>query len=381
MATVLLLLLLAHLQPGDLKDEAIFRLNCPQAPCWRYWNGNCYCIEANRKGTWNEALKFCKRYSHTELVAFASFVEKYWIMGLPLDNFWTGLNNLDGMTTFSWSEGTPANMRLSWLQLSHPVQPNTTYCVKVSKHSLVALQCSTKAHWICKRSACELQLKEGTVGRCVGLDLANQTALILNCSEKYKWICKRKEMVDIFDVFVDRFISGPLEPEYYISFSAAVVDCLSDFNCTGIVQDYQYFRRTRGIDEIDTYEEAATAYIKRVYSNVGVFVILYTECSFGYYGENCASVCDQCYGGLRCNSVTGKCPEKMQCIGAFKGEMCELGIKHPKCPPSGPWWFFDGRCYYFEIGLKVYHPWASERCSYFKDGHLIKIKNEKEKVF
>lgn len=70
-------------------------------------------------------------------------------------------------------------------------------------------------------------------------------------------------VVEIFDVFVDQFISGPLEPEYYISFSSALVDCLSDFNCTGIVQDYQYFRRTRGIDEIATYEEAATAYIKR----------------------------------------------------------------------------------------------------------------------
>ncbi|XP_053153370.1 uncharacterized protein LOC128345453 isoform X3 [Hemicordylus capensis] len=574
-----LFLLLISLQSGAMRDEARFRPNCPQAPCWRYWNGNCYCVVADQEETWTEALKFCKRYRQTELATLTSILEKNWILSLPLDNFWIGLNNLEESDTFSWSEGTPANMRLTWLRLSHPVQANTTYCVKISKHSLVALHCDAKAHWICKQSvvvdryqkyegkvllsppdftpqvhtdlvsakaaclqlreqctgitvwndtyaltrgtvllrseeshsvayvksdcsmgyfgrdcssvcsqcygnelcnpytgvcdnlhscraqhspaACEQALKSvwcprfsgwqywenncyyfsaeaaaswidarkqcrrfrntdllwlenkhelkwlfsgnssdilwtglnsrkqkfiwhwsnmksaakvlhwmkfngSTLGSCVGLNLFNKTALRLNCEEKYRWICKKKEVNEIFDVYVDQYLSGPLEPMYYTSLFAAVLDCLSYPNCTGVVQDYNYYRRTTGIDEIYTCDEIATAYIKR-------------ECSFGYYGDNCASLCQPCYGGFRCNSVTGKCPERMECVGQFKGELCALGIKNPKCPHNAPWWFFNGHCFYFEKEAKGNHAWASVQCSYYKDGNLVKIDNEKEK--
>ncbi|XP_061469383.1 uncharacterized protein LOC133378773 [Rhineura floridana] len=565
------------LQSGDRWDEARFRLNCPQAPCWRYWDGNCYCLEENEKGTWAEALRFCKRYSYTELISFTSPQEMNWILDLPLDNFWTGLNNLEHINTFSWSEGTPANVTLPWLQLSLPAWPNTVRCVKVSKHRLVAFHCNAKVHWICKRSAfvdryqehkgkvllsplgsasqvhadlisakaaclelreqctgitvwnnayaiargtvllkseeswsaayvksdcalgyfgkncssvcsmcygdelcnpytgvcdnfhscraqdsptiCEqdmksawcprfsgwkywgdscyyfsdvkvswvdarkqcrrfrstdliwlesrsemnwifsassaelfwtglnsrkqksiwiwsdtksaakvlhwLELQESPFGRCVGLNSVNQTALRLDCEEKYKWICKRREVDNLFDVYMDQFLSGPLEPVFYTSLSAAALDCLSDANCTGIVQDYLYYRRTTGVDIIVTYEEIATTYVRR-------------ECDFGYYGYNCSSDCKKCYGGFRCNSVTGRCPERMQCIGQFKGELCELGIWNPKCPQNAPWWFYDGHCYYFEKEMKQQHAGASVQCSYYKDGNLVKIDSEKE---
>ncbi|XP_078240185.1 uncharacterized protein LOC144586226 [Pogona vitticeps] len=203
-------------------------------------------------------------------------------------------------------------------------------------------------------------------GRCIGLDLSNYIALSLNCSEKHRWICKRKEVNDLFDVYLDQFLSGPLEPMFYTSISNAVTDCLSDSKCTGIVQDYQYFRRTSGINTIIADKETATSYVRR-------------ECSFGFYGYNCASDCKKCYGGFQCNSVTGECPERMECIGKFKGELCELGIRNPKCPHNAPWWFYDGHCYYFEKEMKGQHAWANTRCSYYKDSHLVRIDSEKEK--
>ncbi|XP_062826481.1 uncharacterized protein LOC107983185 isoform X3 [Anolis carolinensis] len=485
-----------------------FGLFCPLAPCWRYWNGNCYCIETNLEGTWTEALRFCKRYKYTELITFTSSEEKDWILDLPLDNFWVGLNNLEETDIFSWSEGTPAHMRLPWLQLSHSIKKNTVYCVKIFRLNLVALNCNTKAHWICKRSAdcsfgyfgvncssvcsrcygdelcnpytgtcdnfrsckaqdspavCEraltselcphfsgwkyweshcyyfstepeaswidarkqcrrfrstdlmwissqsemewifslnasgilwtglnsrkqksrwvwsdmksaakelnrLRLAGSPFGRCVGLDSVSHAALRLECDKKHKWICKRKEENDLFDVYTDQFLSGPLEPVFYTTLSSALLDCLKQPNCTGIVQDYQYFRRTKGINIIISYDETATSFVRR-------------ECNFGYYGYNCASYCKKCYGGFRCNSVTGQCPERMHCIGRFKGELCEFGIKHPKCPQNAPWWFYDGHCYYFEGKMKGQHAWANLRCSYYKDGKLARIDSEKEKIW
>lgn len=53
--------------------------------------------------------------------------------------------------------------------------------------------------------------------------------------------------------------------------------------------------------------------------------ILFIECSLGYYGSNCAFPCKKCFGGFRCNSVTGSCPKRLYCHGQFKGELCELG--------------------------------------------------------
>ncbi|KAM6474000.1 uncharacterized protein PHA67_006597 [Liasis olivaceus] len=173
-------------------------------------------------------------------------------------------------------------------------------------------------------------------------------------------------VVDLFDLYTDKFMSGPLEPMFYTSLSTAVVDCLSDSNCTGIVQDSRFFRRTRGIDEITASDETIFTYAKR-------------ECTFGYYGDNCALRCKKCYGGFRCNSVTGKCPEGLYCIGQFKGEHCELGLINPKCPLNAPWWFYDGHCYYFEKEKKGMYTWADKRCSYYKDAMLVKIDSMKEK--
>ncbi|KAF7249345.1 Snaclec agkicetin-C subunit beta [Varanus komodoensis] len=117
MASLLLLLLALCLlmPPVDAwVDEARFKLSCPQAACWHYWNGNCYCLETNQKRSWSEALKFCKAYKFTELITFVSTEEKNWIISFPLDNFWTGLNNLEESGSFSGSEGTRANMKLPW---------------------------------------------------------------------------------------------------------------------------------------------------------------------------------------------------------------------------------------------------------------------------
>ncbi|XP_026541026.1 uncharacterized protein LOC113423713 [Notechis scutatus] len=558
------------------ENEARFRLTCPNASCWHYWNGTCYCLEENQEGSWTEALKFCKRYTSTELVTLNSVQEKNWILDLPLDNFWIGLNNLEETQSFSWSEGTRANTS-SWFQPSNPVQPNT--CVKVSKHSLVAVNCDMKAHWICQRSAIAeryqehkgkvllspkgsmsqvhtdlisakiacLELREqctgittwnnayalarGTVlikskekqsvayvksdcslgyfgincssvcnrcygdelcnpytgdcdifyscrsqdspavcaqalnsvwcpqfsgwkywekncyyfsaekapnwelarkwcrrfrstdliwinkksemdwissavsdevlwiglnsrkktatwvwsdarsaakelrwlklegnpaGRCVGFYPDNNTALKINCSEDHRWICKRKERVDLFDLYTDNFLSGPLDPKIYTTLSIAVVDCLSDSSCTGIVQDSRFFRRTRGIDEITASDENVFTYKKR-------------ECSLGYYGNNCSLPCKKCYGGFRCNSITGNCPERLYCHGQFKGELCELGLKNLKCPQNAPWWYYDGHCYYFEKEKKGNYEWAKKRCSFYKDAYLVRISSTKEK--
>lgn len=56
------------------------------------------------------------------------------------------------------------------------------------------------------------------------------------------------------------------------------------------------------------------------------------------------------------------------------------GIQNPKCPQNTPWWYYNGYCYYFEKELRVPHARAQIRCSYYKDGNLVKIDSEKEKV-
>ncbi|XP_058023851.1 LOW QUALITY PROTEIN: uncharacterized protein LOC131190532 [Ahaetulla prasina] len=396
-----------------------------------------------------------------------------WILDLPLDNFWIGLNNLEETQSFSWSEGTRTNAS-SWFQLSNPVQPNT--CVKVSKHSLVAVSCDTNAHWICQRSAVAeryqehkgkvllspkgsmsqvhtdlisakiacMELREqctgittwnnayalarGTVllkskekqsvayvksdcslgyfgmncssvcNRCYGDELCNpytgdcdvfhscrsqdspavceQDLGIVTNQDRYRpplagtmllnYEKAKYKRVDLFDLYTDKFLSGPLDPKFYTTLSTAVLDCLSDANCSGIVQDSRFFRRTRGIDEITASDENVFTYKKR-------------ECSLGYYGNNCGFHCKKCHGGFKCNSITGKCPERLYCHGQFKGELCELGLKNPKCPHNAPWWYFDGHCYYFEKEKKGDFAWAEKRCSYYKDSFLVWISNEKEK--
>lgn len=65
------------------------------------------------------------------------------------------------------------------------------------------------------------------------------------------------------------FLSGPLDPNIYTTLSIAVVVCLRDSDCTGIVQDSRFFRRTEGIDEIITSDENVFTYKKR-----GMFICL-----------------------------------------------------------------------------------------------------------
>lgn len=36
-------------------------------------------------------------------------------------------------------------------------------------------------------------------------------------------------------------------------------------------------------------------------------------------------LCPSCRGKFRCNSVMGRCPEKLICMDQFKGEICESG--------------------------------------------------------
>lgn len=79
----------------------------------------------------------------------------------------------------------------------------------------------------------------------------------------------------IFDVYISRYQSGPLEPTHYTSLSTATLDCLNQRNCTGIVQDYQYYRVTTGIDEIYATDEKATSYVRR-----GLFVFLLITTNF-----------------------------------------------------------------------------------------------------
>ncbi|XP_019390529.1 PREDICTED: uncharacterized protein LOC109310035 [Crocodylus porosus] len=588
MARLGLFLLLLHVRAvrGVPGPAATFTLNCPQAPCWHYWHGHCYCIERSRTGTWIEALRYCKRYRDTELLTITNPSEKMWILKLPLDNFWTGLNNLEDMTNFRWSEGSPADLTAPWSWITHPVQPNTPYCVKISNGNLIPLDCNAKAHWICKRSAdveryqehkakvllsstrdplevhadlhsakeaclelrekctgistwqnvyalaggtalmkseesnsyayvksdcamgyfgkdcssvcslcynnglcnpytgtcndfhfcsaqsaptaCQREMKslwcprfpgwsywEGncyfvstetsvswvkarqmcrrfrsadllwigsqkelawllslitsetfwiglnsrqqesiwiwsngnsaakelhwlpmsgdSAGRCAGMKSTSSSILKLNCEDEHRWLCKKTESPNIFDVFLERYLSGPLSSKkIYDSLHDAKVDCLYDNNCTGVVKVSNYFRRVAGIDEIHFSELAADSdavtYVKQ-------------ECSFGYYGENCVHLCPSCRGKFRCNSVMGKCPEKLTCMDQFKGEICESGLTSLKCPQDPIWWYWNGNCYYIE--RKEMMPWEQglAQCTFYNNASLAKIDNEEEKMW
>ncbi|XP_070592843.1 uncharacterized protein [Erythrolamprus reginae] len=279
-------------------EKTRFRLTCPDAIYWHYWNGTCYCLEENEEGTWTEALKFCKRYTSTELVTLTSVQEKNWILNLPLDNFWIGLNNLEETQSFSWSEGSRANAS-SWFQLSNPVQPNT--CVKVSNHSLVAVNCDTKAHWICQRSSVAERYQE----------------------HKGKVLLSPKGSM----------------PQVHTDLISAKIACLElREQCTGITTWNNAYALARGTVLLKSKEKQSVAYVK-------------SDCSLGYFGINCSSVCNRCPGDELCNPYTGDCDIFHSCRSQDSPAVCEQAMNSIWCPQFSGWRYWEKNCYYFSAEL------------------------------
>ncbi|KAM6473999.1 lymphocyte antigen 75-like [Liasis olivaceus] len=308
------------------EDEARFRLTCPEASCWHYWNGNCYCLEENQAGTWTEALKFCKRYRSTELVILTSIQEKNWILDLPLDNFWIGLNNLEETESFSWSEGTRANTNLSWLQLSNPVRPNT--CVKVSKHSLVALNCNTEAHWICQRNA----------------------------------------VVDRYQEHKGKVLLSPKgsTSQVHTDLISAKIACLElREQCKGITTWNNAYALAKGTVLLKSKENQSAAYVK-------------SDCSLGYFGINCSSVCNKCYGDELCNPYTGDCDSFHSCRAQDSPAVCEQALSSVWCPRFSGWKYWERNCYYFSTEAASNWTFARKQCRRFRSTDLLWIDKKSE---
>ncbi|XP_060615843.2 secretory phospholipase A2 receptor-like [Anolis sagrei] len=324
----LLLFLFLVLPRVQTESGDRFRLFCPLAPCWHYWNGNCYCIETNQEGTWAEALRYCKRYKYTELITFTSSEEKDWILDLALDNFWVGLNNLEEPDRFSWSEGTPANMQLPWLQLSHTIKKNTVYCVKILKLNLVALNCNTKAHWICKRNA-DVDRYQEHVGKVL--------------------------------------LSPPGSPsQVHADLISAKTACLElREQCTGISVWNKSYALARGTALVKNEERLSAAYVK-------------SDCSFGYFGVNCSSVCSRCYGDELCNPYTGTCDNFHSCRSQDSPAVCERALHSEWCPHFSGWRYWGSHCYYFSTEPEASWVDARKQCRRFRSTDLMWISSQSE---
>lgn len=64
-----------------------------------------------------------------------------------------------------------------------------------------------------------------------------------------------------------------------------------------------------------------------------IFVLKYllslSECTYGYYGEHCATPCNCTGGNFVCDHIEGcECPE------SFVGEMCDVNINDVYEPPT-----------------------------------------------
>lgn len=60
------------------------------------------------------------------------------------------------------------------------------------------------------------------------------------------------------------------------------------------------------------------------YNTLSLFLSVFcTECTDGFYGENCIQPCGKCEGGgAMCDKKTGQC---VRCIPGFSGQKCEQG--------------------------------------------------------
>ncbi|CAM4707739.1 unnamed protein product [Lepidochelys kempii] len=304
------------------------RLNCPQAPCWHYWQGNCYCMERSRTGTWIEALRYCKRYRDTELLKITNASEKKWILGLPLNDFWIGLNNLENQNNFAWSEGTLADITAPWLWMSRPAQPNTAYCVKISNGILIALDCSAKAHWICKQSA---------------------------DTERYQ---EHKGKV---------LLSPPSLPsQVHADLNSAKEACLElRKKCTGISTWNNAYALARGTVLLKSEESNSYAYVK-------------SDCSTGYFGRDCSSVCGLCHNDDLCNPYTGTCDDFHLCSVQSAPTACERAMKSLWCPRFSGWSYWSGKCYYFSTEAPASWLQAREKCRRYRSADLLWIESPEE---
>ncbi|XP_019361529.1 PREDICTED: uncharacterized protein LOC109289781 [Gavialis gangeticus] len=306
---------------------------CPRFPGWSYWEGNCYFVSTEASVSWVKARQMCRRFRSADLLWIGSQKELAWLLSvITSETFWIGLNSRQQESIWIWSNGNSAAKELHWLPMSGD-----------------------------------------SAGRCAGMKSTSSSILKLNCENEHRWLCKKTESTNIFDVFLERYLSGPLSSKkIYDSLHDAKIDCLYDNNCTGVVKVSNYFRRVAGIDEIHFSELAADSdavtYVKQ-------------ECSFGYYGENCMRLCPSCRGKFRCNSVMGKCPEKLTCMDQFKGEICESGLTNLKCPQDPIWWYWNGNCYYIE--RKEMMPWEQglTQCTFYNNASLAKLDNEEEKMW
>ena len=52
-------------------------------------------------------------------------------------------------------------------------------------------------------------------------------------------------------------------------------------------------------------------------------MIFYTECTPGFYSNNCSVECGQCFDGEPCDIFTGECPDL--CAPGWQGGRCDIG--------------------------------------------------------
>nr|XP_033783553.1 uncharacterized protein LOC117351819 [Geotrypetes seraphini] len=326
---------------------------CPEGPNWLYWDQHCYYLENKYTKTWMEALKDCKRYSNTELMKIDSLAEKAsltlvpfksaqafswilfatcaghpkdWMLLLPLEDYWIGMNNFADVN-FTWSEGSPVDN--TWLQLSNILPEAVSSCIKVTP---------------------------------------TRQLLAVACVERAKWICKRSADAERYQRFESRILLYPaMHPaEVHKELSTAKSACLSlTHSCSGITTWNNSYVLVEGTSLLESEEPNAFAYVK-------------SDCSMGFSGKNCSSVCKVCFGDILCNPLTGDCNDVLRCQFQDAPASCRTGLKSLKCPPYAGWWYREPNCYFFSS--KNGRSWLEARnaCRQYNDADLLWIESRDE---
>ncbi|XP_029439310.1 uncharacterized protein LOC115079703 [Rhinatrema bivittatum] len=310
-------------------EFAMKSLRCPEGPDWYYWDNNCYYLEKRRTRTWHEALRECTRFRATDLMYIEDKEEKAWLLQIPLEDYWIGVNNLQDTATFTWSEGTPVESSAPWLQISNTLPAGIQACVKVSPRRVL---------------------------------------LAVACVEQARWICKRSADAERFERFRSRLLLSPMmyPPERHSELSKAKSICLSLTDaCSGISTWRTSYVLVRGTELLRNQEPNSSAYVK-------------TDCSMGFSGKNCSSICDACFRDDLCNPQTGACNDVHFCHHQDAPGFCRTGMKSLGCPPHDGWWCWEHNCYFFSTRGARSWLGARDACRRYKDTDLLWFESRDE---
>ncbi|XP_078659901.1 lymphocyte antigen 75-like isoform X2 [Branchiostoma floridae x Branchiostoma belcheri] len=172
-----------------LLRAAVAQNACPDG--WLTYQQSCYKVFNDPKD-WNEARTACNAYT-ADLAVLTTAGEQQWMsQQLPNDGgqYWIGLHDILGETSFQWADGTPLNIGVTMWNTGEPNNAHSTGedCVEMFVQSNVGkwndLACTTAKPYVCERFS-------GLVDACDtanGWELYNERCYKFSGSQKETWL-------------------------------------------------------------------------------------------------------------------------------------------------------------------------------------------------